>query len=135
MWRSCAARDERFEVVERAVARMHVQVIGDVVPVVAQRGREEGQQPEAGDAEPLQVIELLRQSPEVADAVVVAVEKGPDVRLVDDRVLVPERIVFRSRCRPSALDAHRFRGIGRRRIGLHAVFGSDRCAAGRGAAA
>ena len=46
----------------------------------------------AGDAEALQVVELLRQAREVADAVVVAVEERADVRLVDDGVLVPERI-------------------------------------------
>ena len=85
--------DERLEVVERAVARMDVPVVGDVVAVVAQRRREERQQPQAGDAEPLQVVELLREALEVADAVVVAVEERLDVRLVDDRVLVPERIV------------------------------------------
>ena len=84
--------DEALEVVERAVARMDVLVVGDVVAVVAQRRRIERQQPEAVDAEVLQVVELLRQAREVADAVVVAVEEGADVRLVDDRVLVPERI-------------------------------------------
>ena len=72
---------------------MDVQVVRDVVAVVLERRGKEGQQPEAGDAEILQVVELLRQALEVADAVVVAVEERLDVRLVDDRVLVPERIV------------------------------------------
>ena len=78
---------------QRAVARMDVLVVGDVVSVVAQRRRIEGQQPERVDAEALQVVELLRQAGEVADAVVRAVEERADVRLVDDGVLVPERIV------------------------------------------
>ncbi len=39
--------DEPLEVVERAVARMDAQVVGDVVAVVAQRRGEEGQQPQA----------------------------------------------------------------------------------------
>ena len=105
MWRSCAACDERLEIVERAVARMDVPVVGDVVAVVLERRGEERQQPQAGDAEPLQVVELLRQAGEVADAVVVAVEERLDVRLVDDRVLVPERIVVPARGRAPATTA------------------------------
>ena len=84
--------DEVIEVVERAVARMDVLVVGDVVAVVSQRRRVERQQPEAVDAEALQVVELLRQAGEVADAVVGAVEERADVRLVDDGVLVPEGV-------------------------------------------
>ena len=53
---------KRLEVGQRAVARMHVPVVGDVVAVVFQRRREERQQPETRDAEILQVIELLRQA-------------------------------------------------------------------------
>ena len=83
---------EPIEVVQRAVARMDVLVVRDVVAVVAQRRRVERQQPQRVDAEPLQVVELLGQPGEVADAVVVAVEEGADVRLVDDGVLVPERV-------------------------------------------
>ncbi len=85
-------REEALEIVDRAVARMDRGVIGDVVAVVAQRGREAGQQPQAGDPEPLQVVELLDQAREVADAVVVAVEERLDGQLVDDGVLVPERV-------------------------------------------
>ena len=92
MCRAWAAADERLEVLERAVAGVHAPVVGDVVAVVFERRREERQDPQAGDAEPLQVIELLGDPREVADAVVVAVEERPDVRVVDDRVLVPERI-------------------------------------------
>ena len=80
-------RHERLEVLERAVAGVHAPVVGDVVAVVFERRREERQDPQAGDAEPLQVIELLGDPREVADAVVVAVEERPDVRVVDDRVL------------------------------------------------
>ena len=83
---------ERAEVVARAVVRMHVVVVGDVVAVVAQRRRIERQQPDRVDAELLDVVELVGQPAEVADAVVVRVEERLDVQLVDDRVLVPERI-------------------------------------------
>ena len=82
--------DEALEVVERAVHRVDRRVVGDVVAVVPERRRVEGQQPQAGDAEVVQVGELLGQPGKVADAVAVAVVEGADVGLVDDRVLVPE---------------------------------------------
>ena len=69
--------DEAIEVLQRAVARMDVLVVGDVVAVVAQRRRVERQQPQRVDAEALEVVELLGQAGEVADAVVVAVEEAP----------------------------------------------------------
>ena len=50
---------ERLEIVQRAVARVDVDVVGDVVPVVFERRRKERQQPETGDAQALQVVELL----------------------------------------------------------------------------
>ena len=85
--------DERLEVAQRAVLGLTLGVVGDVVAVVLQRRRIERQQPDRGDAQVLQVVELLGQPLEVADAVAVAVVEGADVQLVDDRVLVPERIV------------------------------------------
>ena len=68
---------------------MNVGVVGDVVAVVAQRRGTEGQQPDGGDAQVLQVVELLRQAAEIADAVGHAVEEGADVDFVDDGVFVP----------------------------------------------
>ncbi len=128
--------DECSEVVERAVARMHAQVVGDVVAVVFERRGKERQQPEAGDAEALQIVELLGQAREIADAVVVAVEERLDVRLVDDRVLVPERVVA-GRDAVDVLDdvdAHRSpHSAVSRAPGSHRVGG--RCAAARAAAA
>ncbi len=78
---------------ERAVAGVDVGVIGDVVAVVPQGRGVEGQQPDGGDAQVLEVVEPLGQAAEVADAVAVAVLEGADVDLVDDGVLVPEGIV------------------------------------------
>ena len=77
-------------------------VVGDVVAVVAQRRGVEGQQPDRVDAERLHVVELLGQAAEVADAVAVGVGEGLDVQLVDDGVLVPERVVRRDRGLPAA---------------------------------
>ncbi len=84
--------EEPANVLERAVLRMHALVMRDVIAVVAQRRFVEGQQPQAGDAEAFEVIELLHQAREITNAIAVRVEEGLDVQLVDDRVLVPERI-------------------------------------------
>ena len=67
-------------------------VVGDVVAAVAQRRVVERQQPEAVDAEPLQVVELLGQAAQVAGAVAVGVGEAADQHLVEDRPLVPERV-------------------------------------------
>ncbi len=91
--------DERAKVVEPPVARMNVPVVRDVVPIVFERRREEGQEPQAGDAEALQIIELLGESRKIADAVLIAVVKRFHMRLVNDRVPVPVRNVLRSRGR------------------------------------
>ena len=49
--------EELLEVVEGSVGGVDVDVVGDVVAVVAQGRGEEGQEPEAGDAEVLEVVE------------------------------------------------------------------------------
>src|SRR5579875_279866 len=68
---------------------MDVAVVGDVVPVVTQRRGIERQQPQRRHPELLEVAELLDETPEIADAVAVAVVEGADVQLVEDGVLVP----------------------------------------------
>jgi hypothetical protein len=84
---------EPLEVGHGAVRRVDVGVVGDVIAVVAPGRWVERQQPDGGDAQVLEVVELLRQAAEVAHAVAVAVEERADVGLVDDGVLVPERVV------------------------------------------
>ena len=84
---------EDLEVLERAVRRVHVVVVGDVVAVVPERAGIERQQPHRGHAQVLQVVELFGQPGEVADAVRVAVPERPDVQLIDDRVAVPAGLV------------------------------------------
>jgi hypothetical protein len=81
-----------FEIVQRAIAGVDVDVIGDVVAIIAQRRREEWQQPDAGDAEVLQIIELGQQSRKITDAVCVRVHECADVEFVNYRVFVPKRI-------------------------------------------
>ena len=86
--------DELAEVVDRPVVGMDREEVGDVVAAVAQRRLVHRQQPDAVDAEPLQVVELVDQPAEVAGAVVVAVEEAADVDLVEDRALEPERVAL-----------------------------------------
>ena len=88
-------RDEALDVGHRAVVGMHRAVFADVVAVVEPRRGIERQQPDRVDAKLDDVVELHHQPGEVADAVIVGVEERLDVHLVDDRVLVPERIVRR----------------------------------------
>ena len=83
---------KRAEIVERAEIRIHVEIIGDVVAVIAQRGRIERQHPDCSDSELLEIIQFFDQPAEITHPVAVAVVKGLDVQFVDDRVLVPERI-------------------------------------------
>ena len=85
--------DELVCVGEVAVHRVDVGVVGDVVAVVTHRRRVEGKQPDGVDAKLLQVRQLLDQAAKVAAAVAVAVVERAHMHLVDERVLVPERIV------------------------------------------
>jgi len=84
--------DERPELRARAVLRMDVVIVGDVVAIVPPWGGVEGQQPDGVDAEVLDVLELARQPEEIADAIIVGVEERAYVHLVDDRVLEPQRV-------------------------------------------
>ena len=84
--------EEALEVVERAVHRIDRRVVRDVVPVVTQRRRVEGQEPDACHAEVAEVRQLLRESREITDAIVVAVVEAAHMRFVDDGVLVPMRV-------------------------------------------
>ena len=84
--------DERLEVVDVPVVGMDAEEVGDVVAAVAERRLVHRQEPDAVDAEPLQVVELLDQPAEVAGAVVVAVVEAADVDLVEDRRLEPQRV-------------------------------------------
>ena len=61
--------EKRLEILELAILRMNVGVVGDVVAVVPQRRGIEGQEPDRGDPKVLQVVELLGQASKVAVAV------------------------------------------------------------------
>jgi hypothetical protein len=80
------------EVAQGAVVRMDIGVIGDVVAVVLERRRVEGEEPDSSDTEVLEVIQLPGEAAEIADAVAVAVAEGAHVRLVEEGLGVPEGI-------------------------------------------
>ncbi len=84
---------ETFEIFKIAVAGMDRGVIGNVVAVVAQRRRKKRHEPDGIDAQLLKVVELLRQTAEIADSIRVGIEKCADVDLVDDGVFVPELVL------------------------------------------
>src|SRR5207237_2153038 len=83
-------RDERLEVIVRAVIRLNLVIIRDVVPVIARRLGDR-HQPHTIGAQPFYVVELLRETAQVADAVAVAVVKRPDEDLVAHCGLLPRR--------------------------------------------
>jgi hypothetical protein len=86
--------DEVLEVLDRPVVGVDRVEVGDVVAAVAQRARIERQQPDAVDAQPLQVVELVAQPAEVARPVVVPVEERPEVDFIEDRSLEPQRVAL-----------------------------------------
>ncbi len=88
--------EEGFEVFNRPITGIDGHVVGNVVAIIPERGREEWQQPQAGHAEVLQIVELLHQPWKVTDAIVVAVHERPDVQFINDRVLIPEGILHAS---------------------------------------
>ena len=130
--------DEGAEVLDGPVVGVDREEVGDVVAAVAQRAPVHRQQPDDVDAEPLEVVQLLRQAGEVAGAVVVSVEEAADVDLVEDGALEPERVALEPVARRLLGDGLR-RGLGllvlgvrRRRKGVaahgRAASGSKRCA-------
>ncbi|MNE29717.1 hypothetical protein D3C80_1232080 [compost metagenome] len=85
--------DKALHIGQGAVVRVHGLVLGDVVAIVAARRRVERQQPQGVDPKLGDVVELGDQAGKVTDAVVVGIEEGLDVYLVDDRVFVPQWII------------------------------------------
>ncbi len=85
--------DEAPEILHRAEIGIDGAVVADVIAVVTAGRGIERQQPQRGDAEVLEIIELFGQSGEIADAIVVAVGESLDVKLIDDGVFVPELVL------------------------------------------
>ena len=122
--------DQLDDVAQVAVLGQHREEVADVVPAVAQGRLVEGQQPEAVDAEPAQVVELLDNTLEVAAAVVVRVEEAADEYLVEDGALVPAA----PGCRTSAAGERRFAGalLAERRDADRRILGPEHICEQRG---
>jgi hypothetical protein len=88
---------ELDELAERPVLGVDAVEVGDVVAVVPVGRRIERLKPEAGDAEPGEVVEPARQPREVADAVAIRVEVLLDVEAVENRIFVPEVVDLHGR--------------------------------------
>jgi hypothetical protein len=76
--------------------RIDALVVGDVVTEVYLRGRKEGSDPDAVDAQILQIVEMVGDAVEIADAVAIGVPEAARVDLVDDGVM-PPRLGIRNR--------------------------------------
>ena len=84
--------DQFDEVADRAEVGQDGREVCDVVPAVAQRGVVDRQQPDAVDAQPLEVVEPGDEAAQVAGAVAVGVVEPADQDLVEDGMLVPLRV-------------------------------------------
>src|SRR5262245_44185168 len=96
---------------------MNTAVVRDVISIVSEGRWVHWQQPQAVNPEVPEVAELSGEALEIADTIPVAVSKRLDVQLVDDRILVPERL-------------RRFRYCGNR--AAHTRFGGLACSCARG---
>ncbi len=81
--------DELGEVAQAAEPGVDAVEVGHVVAVVLVRPGMDGVEPDAGDAQPGQVVEPAGEAGEVADPVTVGVLERLDVEAVDDGLLVP----------------------------------------------
>src|SRR4051794_18317875 len=84
-----AVGDELVHVGEGAVLGIDIFVVGDVVAEVNLRRGKHGGDPDSINAEPVEIVEVLIDAVEVADAVIVGVGEGTRVELVEDSVLPP----------------------------------------------
>src|SRR5436190_17588656 len=80
------------EIAQRAVSRIDIVIIGDVVTAVLARRRLKRHQPDRGHAESMQVIEATHESCEITDPIAVSVHVSVYRQAVDHRVLVPKII-------------------------------------------
>ena len=100
--------EQRDEVLHGAELRQHVPVVGDVVAAVTQRRVVERWQPQAIDAQPGQIVELLDQPAEISGAIAVGVVERPHQYFVEHRALVPARF---GRHRPGPGEVARVRFV------------------------
>src|SRR5215470_5378592 len=83
---------EGTEVIDGSIHWVDVQIVGDVIAIVLEGGREEGQDPQTSYTQVLEIVHFLNQARKIADSVRVAVLECLNVELVDYRVLIPEGV-------------------------------------------
>ena len=81
--------EQSIEGCEGAEPRLDVAVVADVVTELLERRRITGREPDRVDAEPFQIVEPRGDSGQIAQAVVVRVEKRRHEQLVDRPALPP----------------------------------------------
>ena len=89
-------RHELGELGQGAELRQHRLVVGDVIAAVTQRRGVERRQPEAVDAEPLEVVESADEAGEVTGSGALGVGEGPDQHLVEDGLAKPLGVVLQA---------------------------------------
>ena len=87
--------DQRIEILDRPEVRVDASIVGDVVAPVTVRRREGRVEPDAVNAEPVEVVQAPAKAYEVADTVAVRISEGPRIRLVENAA-VPPRLPGRS---------------------------------------
>src|SRR6266850_8209787 len=83
---------ELDEIAQRAVARIHPVVIGNIVAIVAIGRWLERHQPDRRDTESVQVVETSCEPLKVADSIPVCIHEGGNGETIDHSVLVPKVI-------------------------------------------
>jgi len=90
--------DQRVDVVKIAEDGLDGLVVGDVVPPVLVGRDGDGVEPDAVDAEPLEVIKARDDPRQVSDAVSVRIHPRAGVDLVEDAVAPPRPLSRHERC-------------------------------------
>ena len=78
-----------LEVIKRPEQRIDLAIVGDVIPEIAHRALEERRQPHPIDAQRLHMIQLCRNTLEVADAIAIRVHERAGIDLVEHRTAPP----------------------------------------------
>jgi hypothetical protein len=81
--------EELDEVIDGAELRQHLIEVADVITAVAQRRIVKRWQPNAVDAQPLQVVDPFGKPAQITESVSVGVVERPDQHFVENRVLEP----------------------------------------------
>jgi hypothetical protein len=85
--------DHSGKVVDASELGCDGQEVADVVAAVTKRRWIKGQEPDAVDTQPLEVLELFTQTREIPDPVRVGIEEAPREELVEDGSLIPSHVV------------------------------------------